>query len=262
MKKLFTLLFAVMAGVGMMSAADFSVGGLYYDILSSTSSNQKCASVTYYKNYSYNSTYVSGDVVIPDSVYYNGKYYHVISIGHSAFYACSNMTSITLPSSISSIEDYAFYGCSGLRYINYNVARDCNIGNNFAFASVDSILELRIGKYVNNFPFMNRPIRIKEIMLDSENGDFSVQESVLFNKDMTELLCYPSLKESVHYDIPNGVQYIYCWSFYNCNNLRSISIPNSLITWEHSFWQAQVHDGFSGENLTTIYWNTENKFFY
>ena len=38
----------------------------------------------------------------------------VTSIGNSAFSGCSGLTSLTIPSGVTSISSYAFYGCSGL----------------------------------------------------------------------------------------------------------------------------------------------------
>lgn len=38
----------------------------------------------------------------------------VTSIGNYAFYGCSGLTSLEIPSSVTSIGDGAFYGCSGL----------------------------------------------------------------------------------------------------------------------------------------------------
>ena len=45
---------------------------------------------------------------IPDSV---------TSIADGAFYGCSNLSSITIPNGVKSIEDWAFIGCSGLKSI-------------------------------------------------------------------------------------------------------------------------------------------------
>ena len=41
----------------------------------------------------------------------------VTSIGYGAFAGCSGLTSLAIPSSVTSISDYAFYGCSGLTSI-------------------------------------------------------------------------------------------------------------------------------------------------
>ena len=38
----------------------------------------------------------------------------VTSIGYQTFYGCSGLTSLTIPSGVTSIGDYVFYGCSGL----------------------------------------------------------------------------------------------------------------------------------------------------
>ena len=43
----------------------------------------------------------------------------VKSIGKSAFYDCSGLTSVTIHDSLTSIGDSAFYGCSGLKTVYY-----------------------------------------------------------------------------------------------------------------------------------------------
>ena len=77
---------------------------LYYNI---TSDNT--VEVTCYSNFINYNNYVSGDVVIPSSVTNNGTTYSVTSIGDDAFYYCSGLTSVTIPNSVTSIGNYAFY---------------------------------------------------------------------------------------------------------------------------------------------------------
>ena len=57
-----------------------------------------------------NNTLIQGcnTTVIPNSV---------TSIGDYAFYGCDDLTSITIPNSVTSIGGYAFYGCTGLTSI-------------------------------------------------------------------------------------------------------------------------------------------------
>lgn len=56
----------------------------------------------------------TNDVVIPESITYEGNTYIVSSISERAFYNCSELTSITIPNSIKSIGERAFYGCNKL----------------------------------------------------------------------------------------------------------------------------------------------------
>ena len=52
-----------------------------------------------------------GSVSIPETVTYNGQIYKVIRIGSCAFEGCSVLTSLTIPNSVTSIGNNAFYGC-------------------------------------------------------------------------------------------------------------------------------------------------------
>ena len=56
----------------------------------------------------------TGNLSLPESVYYNGMVYYVFGIGERAFYECSGLTgSLAIPNFAYTIGDYAFYGCSG-----------------------------------------------------------------------------------------------------------------------------------------------------
>ena len=81
---------------------DLEKNGIYYKVVNNTNVMVTCA-----PDHSY-----SGDIIIPAQINDNGLTYSVISIGHSAFYECKDLTSVTIPNSVTSISGYAFYGCS------------------------------------------------------------------------------------------------------------------------------------------------------
>ena len=59
--------------------------------------------------------YISMYLIIGDMDDY--KDYIVTSIDDNAFYGCSGITSVKIPSSVTTIGKYAFYGCSGLNSV-------------------------------------------------------------------------------------------------------------------------------------------------
>ncbi len=88
------------------SAHDFEMGGIYYNIISSS---DLTVEVTY-KGSSYNeySNEYIGAIVIPATVIYNSETYSVTTIGDYAFYGCTEVTSITIPGSVAKIGSKAF----------------------------------------------------------------------------------------------------------------------------------------------------------
>ena len=112
MKKNLLFLTAILFSVSSF-AYDFEVDGIYYNI---TSASQRTVEVTYRTKSSlsrYNddadsyNTY-SGDVIVPETVQYEGKYYKVTSIGIYAFSGCRTTNSVSLPRSVVSIGKLAF----------------------------------------------------------------------------------------------------------------------------------------------------------
>ena len=95
MKKLFLLLCLLcLAGQGM---AKTLINGIYY-YLDSGNRTAKVTEVPWWGKSKY-----SGSISIPENVINGGVTYSVTSIENDAFYGCSGLTSITIPNSVTSI---------------------------------------------------------------------------------------------------------------------------------------------------------------
>jgi hypothetical protein len=73
---------------------------------------EKVAKVIHYKDTAY-----SGNIVIPTTIDYKGFTYDVTSIDEHAFSECVGLTSVTIPNSMTSIGNNAFYNCYRLSSI-------------------------------------------------------------------------------------------------------------------------------------------------
>ena len=115
----------------------------------------------------------------------------VTNIGWGAFFH-SSLTNITIQPGVTSIEDYAFYGCSSLTEITIP-SSVTSIGD-YAFELCISLTSITI------------PSGITSI------GDYAFYEC----RSLTEIT------------IPESVTSVGNWAFYYCTSLTSITIPDSV----------------------------------
>ncbi|MCF2635814.1 leucine-rich repeat domain-containing protein, partial [Prevotellamassilia timonensis] len=114
-------------------AHDAEVDGIFYNL----DAANKTATVTY--DGEYNNAY-SGDVVIPETVTYDGITYSVTSLGSFCFYGCSSLTSITIPNSVTSLGVDCFRDCSSLTAITIpNSVTSLGVDCFFSCSSLTSI---------------------------------------------------------------------------------------------------------------------------
>ena len=94
---------------------DVQIGGLCYRISDNEAivtfdnyevGENEVAVETYYACPTY-----TGHIVIPETIEYKGKIYTICTIGPGAFGDCSDLTSIVIPNSVTSIDKHAFEGC-------------------------------------------------------------------------------------------------------------------------------------------------------
>ena len=120
------LLTLLLICAGTVSAHDFEVDGIYYSIIDDVN---RMVAVTYKGNTSneYSNEYTDC-VVIPKTVTYNNSIYSVTNIEEYAFNYCSDITSITIPSSIMTIGKNAFNQCAEINEVHIeDLAAWCKI---------------------------------------------------------------------------------------------------------------------------------------
>ena len=172
-------------------------------------------------------------ITIPDSV---------TSIGEAAFSDCSNLTSVTIGNSVTSIGRVAFSGCSGLESVT--------IGN-----SVTSIGNEAF--YGCGFTSITIPDSVKSIGREAFR-DCSNLESIYYTGDIASwcgidqfdnhsrkvYIGNQKLYDMTSITIPDGVTSIGNSAFSDCINLKSITIPDSVTSIGNS--------AFSGCSFTSI----------
>ena len=129
----------------------------------------------------------------------------IIGIADGSFNGCSKITSIDIPDSVTSIGDSAFYDCTSLTSVTIPDSVT-SIGDN-AFGHCSSLTSITVSNN-NNYYISN-------------NG-------LLFNKNKTELVCYPAGKSDKSYTMPNSVTSISNGAFCGCSELISIIISDSV----------------------------------
>ena len=158
----------------------------------------------------------SGDIIIPEEVSYNGNTYKVTSIygnqgsysSSGAFYNCTNLTSITIPKTITRIGDSAFYGCSKLTAVKINdLSAWCNIS---------------FGNYMSN------PCHYAHHLILNEQEI----KNLTIPNDITEIKAYAfyGCNSLNSLTIPNTITTIGISAFYECSGLQSLIIPNGVLS--------------------------------
>ena len=81
---------------------------------------------------------------------------------------------------------------------------------------------------------------LEEIVVDPNNKSYMSQDGILYNKDMTELVCCPRARTEI--TIPQGVTFLRKDAFQCCDNLTKVAIPESVE-------EIEYYDPLSGDDF-------------
>ena len=249
--RLFSLWLLLSVAVGL-SAYDFKVDGLCYDITSSTTSYAVEVTYEQYPNGGYRPAYQSLTTAnIPKSVTYQNQRYSVTSIGRNAFRGCTGLTSVTIPNSVTSIESWAFSGCTGLTSVT--IPNSVTSIGESSFNGCISLTSVTIGNSVTSIgssafsgctglTSVTIPNSVTSIGESSFNGCTSLT-SVTIGNSVT------SIGSSAFYGCTSLTSVV--WNAKNCNDFSKEETP--FHRWYYSFdVRSQITSFVFGDSVQHI----------
>ena len=227
------------------------IDGLYYNLYADNTAK------VVYELWDNENNYIDirGELRIPSSVQYKSTSYAVTSIGDAAFRSCTNLTSVTIPNSVTGIGDEAF-SMSGITEPTYNQHIFAYMPRSYsgAYTIPDGIEHIAGGAFSNctdmtsitipnsvtsigKYAFL-RCNSLKSITIPSSVT--SIGNSAFAICHRLNLVTIPSSVTSIgngvfdgcinltSVNIPNSVTSIGIAAFRDCGGLTSVTIPNSV----------------------------------
>ncbi len=221
----------------------------------------------------------SGDIIIPETVDYDGKTYSVTSIGIEAFYDCDGLTSITIPNSVTSIGERAFSYCYGLESIIvengntiYDSRENCNAiieteTNTLIVGCKNTVIPNSITiigerAFSNCYGLTSITIPNSVTSIGEEAFSFcSGLTSVTIGNSVTSIgdNAFLACEGLTSVTIGNSVTTIGYYAFEGCESLTSVTIPSSVTSISRGvFSYCYGLESIIVENGNTIYDSRDN----
>lgn len=129
----------------------------------------------------------------------------VTSIGDYAFAQCEKLTAMTFPSALGEIGAHVFEGCSALTKLSEFPQTLTDIGENAFYKTA-----------------------VTAFSVSEESEDYAAVDGVLYDKERTTLLFYPTGSTATTIQIPAETAGIEANAFAYAKNLKSIVLPEGL----------------------------------
>ena len=175
----------------------------------------------------------------------------VTTIGQYALYGCESLTSVTIGNSVTTIGDQAFYGCNGLTSITIP-NRVSSIGNQ-AFSYCRGLTSMIVNSGNSIYDSRNN---CNAIIRTSTNSLITGCQNTVIPNTITSIdqYAFGSCTGLTSITIPDSVTTIGEHAFMGCSGLISITIPNSVtFIGQNAFWHCTSLTSVTiGNGVTSI----------
>jgi hypothetical protein len=179
---------------------------------------------------------LSGEVVIPETVTYDGVTYTVTGINNSAFLDITSITSIVLPSTVRTFGKSAFNRCTKLESIN--IPSGMTSIAEYAFGSCEKLKSIDLPASVTSigaYAFWKCTSLETATLGDDVTsiGEYAFQNCALTSINLSEGVnigesAFYNCKSLTSVDIPENASISASSIFQNCSALTNVSLPKSL----------------------------------
>lgn len=194
----------------------------------------------------------------------DGTWYKVTAIDGAAFYGCSNLNSVSIPTSVTEIKPWTFVECSSLSSINFPNTL-IKIGDH-AFAACENLTSVTIPDSVTiidvyafwnctSLSTVNIPAHVTYIG-DSAFGncqsltDVTIPSGITTIEDGVFWQCFALTSIT----IPSGVTSIGEGAFYNCRSLKDVYYGGNEAQWQELLPNIGNHN--TALTSATIHYNS------
>ena len=175
-----------------------------------------------------NGTKITGDLIVPETVTFDGITYTVIGVGKDAFRANHNISSVILPNTICYIAEGAFCQCSLITEIDIPGSVKSIGYEAFFGTSLKKVVFHEGLQYIGKSAFIGERYN---------GGPVQIEHAIIFPSTLKYIggRAFYGNKKIPSITLPEGLEIIEDDAFGGCSLITSISIPSTVKTIRGAF---------------------------